>query len=66
MAMYIARSGTTDIELDADSVAIVLENGTIMDLCYRKSDGTISLSTNGKMVITPMAENAVCVAQRIK
>jgi hypothetical protein len=46
-------------EIEADSVAIVTDDGTEVELQYRKSDGQISLSINGRMVIMPYATNVV-------
>lgn len=43
----------------ADSVSLVLDDGTEFDLQYRRSDGEVSLSTDGQLLIEPRSSNVV-------
>lgn len=63
MAKYIAHNGMDETEIEADSVSVVADDGTKVELQFRKSDGEISLSINGRMLINPMASNVVRIAR---
>lgn len=63
MAKYIAHNGMEETEIEADAVSVVADDGTKVEMQFRKSDGEISVSINGRMLITPMASNVVCVAR---
>ena len=65
MAKYIAHNGMEETEIEADAVSVFADDGTKVELQFRKSDGDISLSVNGTMLITPIASNMVRIA-RIK
>jgi len=54
-----------ETEIEADAVSVFADDGTKVELQFRKSDGDISLSVNGTMLITPIASNMVRIA-RIK
>jgi len=58
MAKYWKYNGMEKVEItDVDSVAITLDDGTEVELQFRKSDKEVSLSVNGSMVILPVASN---------
>jgi hypothetical protein len=63
MAKYIAHNGMEETEVEADAVSVVSDDGTKVELQFRKSDGEISLSINGRMLITPMASNVVRITR---
>ena len=60
-AKYIARNGMKETEIEADSVSVFAPDGTKVELMFRRSDGEISLSINGRMGIVPQAANVVRV-----
>lgn len=62
-AKYIAHNGMDAVEIEAGSVSVIAPDGTEVELQYRKSDGEISLSVNGKMLIEPRAANVVRVSR---
>lgn len=59
MARYFKYNGMEKTEIsDVDSVAIVLDDGTEVELQFRKSDKEISLSVaRGSLVIMPISSN---------
>lgn len=63
MAKYIAHDGMAKREIVADSVSVVADDGTEVELSFRKSDGEISLSVNGEMIIIPKASNVVRISR---
>lgn len=62
-AKYIAHNGMDVVEIEADSVSVIAPDGTAVELQYRKSDGEISLSVNGEMLIEPRAANVVRISR---
>lgn len=64
MAKYIAYNGMNETEIKADSVAVIDDDGTIVELQFRKSDGEISLNINGNMLISPLASNVVRISRK--
>ena len=56
---YIAFRGTEKITIEADSIGLVLDDGTDFELQYRKSDGEVSLNVSGRLSIKPIAANVV-------
>ena len=42
-------------------IRLVLPSGASIELMYRRSDGEVSLSTDGRLVIMPRASNVVRV-----
>lgn len=58
---YIAYKGMEKQEISCDSVGIILDDGTEIELYYRHSDKEVSLSIirGGQMVIEPRASNTV-------
>ncbi len=62
MAKYYKYSGLDKTEItDVDSVMIVLDDGTEVELTFRKSDKQVSLSSNGSLVLLPQASNVIRV-----
>lgn len=58
MAKYYKYNGMEKTEItDVDSVSIVLDDGTEVELQFRRSDKEISLSTSGQLVVMPIASN---------
>lgn len=64
MAKFIAHEGMTKTEVEADSISLVTDDGTEVELHFRKSDGEISLSVNGQMLVAPIASNVVRIARQ--
>ena len=62
-AKYIAHDGMKETEIEADSVSVIAPNGTQVELYFRRSDGEISVSVNGKMIIEPRASNVVRISR---
>lgn len=62
-AKYIARNGMNSTEIEADSVSLIIDDGTEIDLFFRKSDGEIALSINGVLLINPRAANCVYISK---
>ena len=62
-AKYIAHNGMDVTEIDADSVSVIAPDGTKVELQFRRSDGEISVSVNGRMMIEPRASNVVRVSR---
>jgi len=56
---YILFRGMEKVEVEADSVGLVLDNGDVFELQYRKSDGEVSLNVSGRLNIIPVAANVV-------
>jgi hypothetical protein len=42
-------------------IRLVLPSGASIELMYRRSDGEVSLSTDGRLIIRPFASNVVRV-----
>lgn len=63
MAKYLAHNGMEETEIMADSVSVVSDDGTKVELQFRKIDGEISVSINGRMRINPMASNVIWIAR---
>lgn len=62
-AKYVAHNGMNVTEIEADSVSVIAPDGTEVELQFRRSDGEISVSVNGKMLIEPHASNVVRVSR---
>lgn len=58
-AKYYAYRGMDKVEIEADSVGIITDDGVDVDLHFRKSEGEISLSVNGRMIIIPYATSVI-------
>lgn len=61
---YILFKGFDKFEVDADSVGLELDDGTVFELKYRKSDGEVSLSTDHQILIEPRAANVVRLGRK--
>lgn len=61
---YFVCNGMEETEVKADSVAIHLSDGTKYELHFRKSDEEVSLSTNKKLIVVPVAANVVRLESR--
>ena len=58
MAKFYKYNGMEKTEItDVDSVSMVLDDGTEVELQFRRSDKEISLSTSGQLVVMPVASN---------
>lgn len=62
-ARYYAHKGMLTTEIDADLVSVITSDGTEVELTFRKSDGEISVSVNGQMLVAPRASNVVRVSR---
>lgn len=60
------RGFDTEEIQDADSVAVVLDDGSEIELRFRRSDGELSLSATrgGQLIIEPRASNTVRIKTR--
>lgn len=62
-AKFIAHSVTQDNAIETEWVSLVIDDGTRVELRFHHSNGEISLSTNGTMLIFPRAANTVRIAR---
>jgi len=62
---YVLHNGMKNVWIEADAVGLVLDDGTEIELQYRKSDGEVSLSVDhGQILIEPRAANVVRISVR--
>lgn len=56
---YYAMNLLTESEVMADGVSLVTPDGKRFDLTYRRSDGIVSLSVGGSLIVNPRAANLI-------